>query len=109
MLLTATSKVIPSAGSPTILLKTEDPESLLAMGDKIEFAKAGEFELQLIPNVGDTLSKSLLAARWRILQNAAQVPCNQIHKSLVAAHGVGEKTALKLITYLNLGEKERCK
>ena len=109
ILLTTVIKAFDSAPDTDFpILKTEDAESLLATNRKIDFATADEFELQMITNVGDTLSKNLLNSRALILIRASKLPCSEVYKSLTSAHGVGEKTALKLITYLDLGESGRC-
>ena len=81
----------------------EDPEGRLAMGLKLSLACADMWSLELLKGVSDTLALELIDKRYEIMRaafNGSQV------EAIKKAHGIGDKTAEKLLAYLDL--QERC-
>jgi len=77
----------------------DDPESRLAMGEKLPLECADISNLELIKGISDTLAHELLEKRYEIMRAALKGPHMEAIKR---ARGVGEKTAERLLTYLDL-------
>jgi Holliday junction resolvasome RuvABC DNA-binding subunit len=69
------------------------------MGEKLPLECADISSLELIKGISDTLAFELLSKRYEIMRAAFQ---ETRVKALQRAHGIGEKTAEKLLTYLDL-------
>jgi hypothetical protein len=81
----------------------DDPEGRLAMGHKLPLACADMWALELLKGVSDTLALELIDKRYEIIRASFNTsPVEAIKK----AHGIGDKTATKLLEYLDL--QERC-
>lgn len=77
----------------------DDPESRLAMGEKLPLACADISNLELIKGISDSLADELLEKRYEIMRAALK----ESHlEAIKRARGVGEKTAVRLLTYLDL-------
>lgn len=81
----------------------EDPEGRLAMGLKLSLACADMWSLELLKGVSDTLALELIEKRYEIMR--AAFTGSQV-EAIKKAHGIGDKTAEKLLEYLDL--RERC-
>jgi hypothetical protein len=81
----------------------EDPEGRLAMGLKLSLACADMWSLELLKGVSDTLALELIEKRYEIMRTA--FTGSQV-EAIKKAHGIGDKTAEKLLEYLDL--RERC-
>lgn len=79
-----------------------DPEGRLAMGEKIALACADHSALILVKGVSDTIAAELLTKREEIIEAADEVG---EEAALQRAHGVGKKTAAKLIQSISLTER----
>lgn len=77
----------------------EDPESRLAMGEKLPLACADISTLELIKGISDTLAFELLEKRYEIMRAARD---GSHLEAIQRAHGVGKKTGEKLLKYLDL-------
>ena len=75
---------------------SHDAESLLALGEKITFSRAGQYELELLPGVGSVLAKNILISKSLIAQQFSQ----KGQKALKFAKGIGDKRAKLLGHYL---------
>ena len=73
------------------------------MGFKLSLECADMWSLELLKGVSDTLALELLAKRYEIMRAARSA--SQVD-AIKKAHGIGDKTAEKLLEYLDL--KERC-
>ncbi len=73
------------------------------MGHKLPLACADMWALELLKGVSDTLALELIDKRYEIIRASFNTsPVEAIKK----AHGIGDKTATKLLEYLDL--QERC-
>jgi hypothetical protein len=94
-----------------------DPEGTLALGERLSLRHAQQADLELIPGIGTTLALNLLelqaerAAPQRPIKkgNKIRKPKKSAQASkqassdcdwLTKAHGIGQKTALRLCEYL---------
>lgn len=69
------------------------------MGEKLPLECADISSLELIKGISDTLAFELLEKRYEIMRAAfTESPVDAIQR----AHGVGEKTAEKILPYLDL-------
>ena len=100
------SLVAPQAHIPASWLqppKHRDPEGRLAMGMKLPLECADMWSLELLKGVSDTLAIELLDKRYEVMRAAF----NGSHiEAIKKARGVGDKTAEKLLEYLDL--QDRC-
>lgn len=99
--------LIPSRETiPTAWLEPpayDDPEGRLAMGFKMPLECADMWSLELLKGVSDTLALELIDKRYEIMR--ASFTTSDVD-AIKRAHGVGDKTATKLLEYLDL--QERC-
>jgi hypothetical protein len=79
-----------------------DPESRLAMGTKLPLACADISSLELLKGVSDKLATELINSRSSILEKART---SSPFEALQLAHGIGSRTSLSLLRYLEVGEK----
>ena len=91
-----TEKVPPSWLTPP---SHNDPESRLAMGEKLPLRCADISSLELIKGISDTLAFELLERRYEIMRAALQ---GSHVEAIQKAQGVGDKTAEKLLPYIDL-------
>jgi hypothetical protein len=80
----------------------DDPEGRLAMGYKLPLQCADVWSLELLKGISDTLAFEIMAKRFEI---ARSVRSEGEINALQHAHGIGEKTASKLLPYLDLTER----
>ena len=80
----------------------DDPEGRLAMGHKLPLQCADVWSLELLKGISDTLACEIVAKRFEI---ARSVRSEGHLNALQHAHGIGEKTASKLLPYLDLTER----
>jgi Holliday junction resolvasome RuvABC DNA-binding subunit len=73
------------------------------MGLTLPLACADMWSLELLKGVSDTLALELIEKRYEIMR--AAVATSDL-EAIKRAHGIGEKTAGKLLEYLDL--RERC-
>jgi hypothetical protein len=78
---------------------SDDPESALAMGEKLALACADLSSIELIKGISDTLAFELLDKRHDIIR--AALKGSQLD-AIQRAHGIGAKTAEKLLPYIDL-------
>lgn len=84
---------------PPSLTSTQDPESLLASGQKLAFQCADMWTLELIPGISDTLATELLKERSSILR-AARHEAPEV--ALQRARGVGSAKGRELSRFISL-------
>lgn len=97
LLLLEKPEVIPN--SWLVAPSPDDPETRLAMGEKLPLACADIATLELIKGISDVLAFELLEKRYEIMRAAL----NETHlEAIQRAHGVGKKTGEKLLNYLDL-------
>lgn len=77
----------------------DDPESRLAMGEKLPLECADVSSLELIKGISDTLAFEILDKRYDIMRSAFT---GSHLEAIQRAHGIGEKTAKKLLMYIDL-------
>lgn len=76
-------------------------EQQFALGNKVPISSVDLYDLGLIPGVGDKLGLNILESREKIIFAAKQNDLtNKRMNPFELAHGVGEKTAIKLGFYL---------
>lgn len=90
----------------TITFRTaSDPESTLALGKKIPLSCLDLSSLELIPGVSGAVARNLLDKRPSILSiSKTESPI----LALQYAHGVGEKTSIRLAQFLSLEPDTTC-
>jgi hypothetical protein len=76
-----------------------DAETLLAFGARIPLACADIADLELIPGISDRLALELLENRARIIAHAEST---SEREALQLAHGVADRTADKLASFISL-------
>lgn len=94
-----TPEVYPRTPSPTEiarLLREGDGETRLALGEKLDLARASVFELELISGVSDRLAGRLIEQKGAIIAQASLLPPERRWVALTLVHGIGPKTAQKL-------------
>lgn len=87
--------------TPTVLPNRlgNDPESRLAMGERLDLSEADQFSLELIPGIGSGLAHNLLTARAQ-----GTFECRTRHKlhGLQRAKGIGAARATQLERWLEI-------
>ena len=81
----------------------QDPESLLALQQRIPFSQTGIYELELIPRISDKLAFNIDDKHERIMQRATALPTRKRDTAFEIVHGVGPKTAAKIAQYIDVG------
>jgi hypothetical protein len=84
------------------LTSTLDPEALLTFGKRIPFSHTGIYELELVPNISDTLAIEIDDNHQRIAARAVQLNPDQCAKALELVHGIGPAIAKRIAGYVDL-------
>lgn len=102
ILLKTSASIVAQLESPPLMHAqgARDPESQLAAGKSLFLGSVSEWELQLIPGVSDVLSRRILLLRPEIIAHASTLPETDQQEAFELVHGVGPKTARKLLGYL---------
>lgn len=82
-------------------LRSNDPETLLAAGRTLTLSQIGIYELELIPGISDSLATGINKHKTAIYKLARYMRPHERHRALMIVHGVGEKTARKLCSYVD--------
>ncbi|NLF24777.1 MAG: helix-hairpin-helix domain-containing protein [Deltaproteobacteria bacterium] len=73
-----------------------DPESCLAVGEKLALTSSGNYGLQLVPGISDAFSERIIESRHQIRKEALQLEPHSRHHALEVVHGIGPKKSLQL-------------
>ncbi len=95
---------------PTLLYPSQpaqDPESRLAAGDRLTLEGIGIWELELLPDISDTLARRILQLRPDIIAEASTLLEVDRGHALEQIRGVGGKKAEELAKHLGIGPENK--
>ena len=79
-----------------------DAETLLALGERIDFSRASLFDLELIPGISDRLATLLMLKKGEIHLRSRFFAPRDRYQAFMIVRGIGPKTAEKLDLYLRI-------
>ena len=82
----------------------QNDEGILAFGERIPFATADLYSLELVPKISEAVGNRLLDERAEVLAAAKILPPAEQFQAFTHIHGVGKKTALAIGGYLSFEE-----
>ena len=82
----------------------QDAESLIALGRRVKYSRADQYDLELIPGVASVRSARLLAARDEIKRVCGLYHRSERYKALEIIYGIGPETAKKIGRWLELDQ-----